>query len=117
MSAKITLARWNDQHGISVGWWLVREVPGLCVHRSHPDLGWCIAPIRLSKGNHGNDLSNYLSEARRVWGRVPDSSEAEAWIKEHQVHTAGFPTRYAARQELERTLKPQGSSLSQILSF
>lgn len=107
MTRPITLARWNDQHGITAGWWLIREIPGLCVHRSHPDLGWCIAPVRLVTATQDKkdlDLSNFIKESKRVWGRFVPHEEAEAFIEEHGVRTAGFKTREAAVQELERAV-------------
>lgn len=109
-----TLARWNDREGRSQGWWLVREVPGLCIYITHRHLSWCLQAI---DPDEVASVFNLEAESDRVWGPGADLYQAVPFL-EQMDKTVGFKTREAARQAVGRRLaelEAAPSALGQLL--
>lgn len=118
----LNLARWNGADGSSSGWWLVREVPGLCVFYSHiPEFGWCFGPARPGDAFERMYYSTEGSPIiKPVWGKDEDLDQAEIFLAQNPgLKRKGYKTRKAACLAIERTLyrelSAQGSSLSEII--
>jgi len=110
-----SLARWNDRWGNSKGWWLVREVPGMCIHRSRPVSGWEVRAVE----EDDRQLDWYLSlltDAERVWGKNADLQKAERLLASTDHIKPVFATRGAALHWIEGLIEiPARSALSEML--
>lgn len=107
-----SLSRWNDVNGRSAGWWLVREVPGLCIYKTHPHLGWCLQSLAEKEVS---PVFNLTSEAARVWGAGADLTEANRLLG-GVSRTSGFKTREEALQYVEKAIhSPADSILLEVL--
>ena len=122
---KLSLARWDDHQGKSIGYWIIREIPGFCLVKVHGR--WNISCI----GWLEHDTLRKQATAK-AWGEnYKARSELYSSLREKLARRAGskkdtgFATRREALFALEAELakkteaafsQTEKSSLKQILT-
>lgn len=105
---QLSLARWEDDHGDSAGYWIIRQLPGFVIERGAQ--GWKIFC--------GDDyIRHQWVDASRVWGE--DWEPAYGLFAATPQKVLGpHPTRAAALASLEAhlsKLSPSPSALEEVL--
>lgn len=102
----ISLARWENQQGSSSGWWLIREIPGLCIYSTFPGK----APWRLRDLDEDWAIEeDGLPEAiAKIWGVSPEDynfSPARGLLRANpQLEDRNFASRSEAVSQIECAL-------------
>lgn len=104
------LARYEDSLGRSSGYWLVRAVPGLMVHRMGYG-AWRLRPLNEPLVPGSPDFK----KAERTWGKGSTPREALLLLQEHPHLKQWFQSRDAALLELEATLADKDTQLPGLL--
>jgi hypothetical protein len=105
---KLSLARWESGSEESIGYWLIREIPGLSLVRGRQKpMRWHIKA----------DIDEYQAVPwgpLRVWGTdSPDMDVAEELMQKFVPPAEGFHSRAAALHFLQMTC-PQPETASAL---
>lgn len=108
----LSLARWDNEQGSSSGWWLVREIPGLCICRSHPSPEWIVQAVQKRPPH----CFNFPHASQLAWGKEPDLQQAELLLENAGHAQRRFASRRLALHWVEGLLeKPAPAVLGEML--
>lgn len=104
---KLSLSRWEDEHGDSAGYWLVRELPGFFLERSLEG-SWQVQCLDFPVDA---PLAGTVMQAPcDLWG-VDWSPRTDLYLTLPDGLVGPFPSRVSALFALENHLTPASSSV------